>query len=56
MHIAPVEAIPMRVRLATPIHMASGTIEHTDNVLLRITSDDGRQRLGGGGGGAGGDR
>ena len=39
-HIAALEAIPVRVRLATPIHMASGTIDHTDNVLLRIMSDE----------------
>ena len=42
MRIAALESIPVRVGLATPIHMASGTIDHTDNVLVRITSDDGR--------------
>ena len=55
MRISQVEAVPIRVHLAAPIRMASGTIEHTDNVLVRITSDEDVSG-GGGGGGPGGHR
>ena len=41
MRIAKVEAIPIRVPLIKPIVMSHITVAHSDNVLVKITTDDG---------------
>ncbi len=41
MLIASVEAIPIRVPLTKPIVMSHITIHHSDNVLAKVTTDDG---------------
>ena len=41
MLIASVEAIPVRVPLTKPIVMSHITVEQSDNVLVKVTTDDG---------------
>jgi muconate cycloisomerase len=41
MHIANVDVIPVTIPLTTPVRMATHTITHAANVLVRMESDDG---------------
>lgn len=41
MRIARVETFAVTLPLATPVHMSHVTIDHSDNVLVRVTTDDG---------------
>jgi len=41
MKIASVEAIPIRVPLTKPIVMSHITVHQSDNVLVKVTTDDG---------------
>jgi muconate cycloisomerase len=42
MNIVDAEAIPIRIALKQPFHIAVGTITHTNHVLVRMTDEDGR--------------
>jgi o-succinylbenzoate synthase len=42
MSIEDAEAIPIRIALKEPFHIAVGTITHTNHVLVRMTDDAGR--------------